>query len=203
MELDDTPKASGENRQRLIESAAAILSAAANHELNTTNLNKALFYLDLLALRDFGSQVTGVTYIALEQGPVVAKYEKRLIKPLAESGVAVQRAKGTALPIKLAVLAETLKYKLLNEREVALAHVAGKWASNLTAKSVSDISHNNPGWHIAYYEGLGGPTKIPKPIDLRIAMQQIVDSDTWVKEALTESEKASVGRAETAEGEIW
>ena len=94
----DTPE---NERHRLLEAAAALLSAAKDKRLNTTNLNKAVFYLDLFALRYLGAPVTRSAFIALKLGPVVAKYEKRLIKPLMEEGIAVQEEEGMAKPIRL------------------------------------------------------------------------------------------------------
>lgn len=75
-----------EKSRRLIEAACAVLHAAPDRSLNAVVLNKALFYLDLASLRDRGETITHNSYIALQNGPVVAKYPQRLIKPLEEQG---------------------------------------------------------------------------------------------------------------------
>ena len=90
-----------EKNERLIESAAALLSAAQNKTFQLANLNKALFYLDLCAFRDLGHVVTKSIFFALHQGPFVAQSEKRLVKPLIESGIATQAASGSSKPLSL------------------------------------------------------------------------------------------------------
>ncbi|MCY3022111.1 MAG: Panacea domain-containing protein [Planctomycetota bacterium] len=189
-----------EKTERLLESAAALLSAADGKQLNTTNLNKAVFYLDLYALRDFGSPVSHSAFVALKEGPVVAKYEKRLIKPLTESGIAVQEQHGMALPVRLVRELGTWRY--LSAAELSLARDIGKRFSRMTAAQASRISHQNPGWLIAYNDGLGAK-KRPLPIDLSIAMQQIVADDPWLNSELTDTEKAAVAAADGCEGELW
>lgn len=71
-------------RNKLLEAAMALLQASPRQQLNVVVLNKALFYLDLHALRDYGTTVTDQEYVALPQGPVVDSYKEILIKPLVE-----------------------------------------------------------------------------------------------------------------------
>src|SRR5437773_2192449 len=77
-------------RNKLLEAAMALLQASPRQQLNIVVLNKALFYLDLHALRDLGKTVTDQEYVALPQGPVVDSYKNILIKPLVEGGMAEQ-----------------------------------------------------------------------------------------------------------------
>ena len=79
-----------EKRDRLVEAAAAILNAAPDSRLNIVVLNKVLFYLDLASLRDRSETLTGNSYIAIQQGPVVANYPKRLVEELESRGIARQ-----------------------------------------------------------------------------------------------------------------
>ena len=88
-----------EKSLRLVEAAAVLLEGAPHHALNVTNLNKALFYLDLVALRDRGDTITRTTYLALTQGPVVAKYPTRLVQALENARLARQITSGMAKPI--------------------------------------------------------------------------------------------------------
>lgn len=189
-----------EKQPRLLQAAVALLSAARDRQLNTTNLNKAIFYLDLFALRDLGSSVTGSAFIALKQGPVVAKYEKRLIEPLEEAGFAVQEQDGMALPVRL--VGEPGRPHLLSAAELEFARKVGQWFSEITAGRASDISHENPGWIIAFEEGLGAK-KRPLPIDLHLAMQQIVEKDPWLADNLTSVERTAVAAADDCEGKAW
>lgn len=54
--------------------------------MQITNLNKALFYFDLVCLRDEGAAYTGSTFVALEHGPVVDRYRSVLVEGLAKTG---------------------------------------------------------------------------------------------------------------------
>ncbi len=193
--------AASEKNQRIVEAAAAILAAAPSRRMNTVVLNKALFYLDLAALRDFGEVVTQSPFIALEQGPVVAQYPKRLIKPLEDAGIAVQEEHGMAKPI-------CLKRELQNGAgfmDEPLVDLAGKiacWMGQQTSGSVSEYSHENPGWKLAYDQGLGGEGKAHR-INLLIAMQQIVDTDPWLVEPLNLQERRAVEAADNLERSEW
>jgi len=181
--------------ERLIEAALAILQASDAHELNITVLNKALFYLDLLTLRDTGETATHATYLALKQGPVVANYEKRLVKPLVSRGLARQEAIGEAKPVRLLEDVAALQFRCLDQEAVNLAHEVGKRFSRFTSKRVSDYSHENPAWRIAYdhWQGRGGPAE---PIDMILAMQQLdCDDDPWMNEEADDELKAAFKEA--------
>ena len=166
------------NPQLLVEAAARLLEAAGG-TLPITSLNKALFYLDLFALRDGGAAITGTTYLALPAGPVVAKYEKRLIGGLEEAGLAQQDTSGDETATKPMCLVALLSTDSLTDKQRAMAQNVGRWASKHTATELSDMSHRNEGWRLAWESGLGAK-KPAQPINLRIAMQQILDVDPWV-----------------------
>ena len=71
-----------EIEQRLCEATMAILQNVPSHRLNIVLVNKALFYADLYALREFGKTITATAYLGLPQGPVVANYPKRVVSAL-------------------------------------------------------------------------------------------------------------------------
>ena len=165
---------------KLIEAAMAVLQTAGS--LNVTVLNKALFYLDLVALRDIGQTVTGQTYMALAAGPVIAKYDKRLVAALVDQGLATQADAGKSKPLTVNV--GMTAFRNLSEPELEHARKLGRWAAGQTATKVSDLSHENLGWKTAYAAGLGskGPKKAAMPIDLNLALQQVADADPWMDE---------------------
>lgn len=186
-------------RKRLIEASAAILASTPEARLNIVVLNKALFYLDLASLRDVGSPISHNTFIALKRGPVVAKYPQRLVKALAEEGIANQEALGDAQPIVLKHLPSHLEF-IDDYSEKLVQHIA-RWFSSKTSNEVSNFAHQNPGWEIAYREGLG-MSQSPKPINLYIAMQQIIDNDPWMDSSYTVTPEA-ISAAEQDEGVPW
>jgi uncharacterized phage-associated protein len=187
-----------EKRTRLIEAAAVILDAAPRKRLNTVSLNKALFYLDLASLRDTGETFTGNTFIAIKYGPVVAKYPKRLIGALQEDGVARQESCGLASPVTLEAMPDT--HAMTAEIRQVAREVAD-FCARRTAGFLSDISHKNPGWDIAWKEGQR--KGYFRPINMLIAMQQIADDDPWLQRPLDEEERAACERADVAGSQTW
>lgn len=183
--MSNENKTATEKGQRLIDAAVALLASSPDRKMLAVQLNKALFYLDLAALRDEGRTLTGNTYLALEQGPVVAKYKDRLIKKLEDHGLARQTQDGSRKPIELIV--ESTIGLGPDHRELA-KQVAG-WICNHSSTELSEISHRNPGWKLAFSKREGGQ---PKAIDLLIAMQQIADRDPWLDEKLSAELQAEI-----------
>ena len=183
----------------LLGAAAALLQSAPNCRMNAVILNKALFYLDIAALRDTGKTVTENTYIALENGPVIAKYQKRLIDALSERGIAKQIDEWDGS--KPIVLETPPAQTIENSELAALASKISQYFSQLTSARASLYSHENPGWKIAWdeYSDSGKPA----PIDLQIAMQQIVEDDPWIHVPLTKTESVILDSADNFEGDDW
>lgn len=188
-----------ERRGRLVEAAAKILEHTPKRRLNVVVLNKALFYVDLLALRDLGETVTRNTYVALPNGPVIAKYPERLIRPLEKSGIAQQVADGMAKPVQLLREVEPVH---LQEVEVDLAGQVGEIMSRTTSYHASVYSHENPAWRLAYDQGLGAQ-RGAKPINMVLAMQQLVDEDPWLTAPPDDEFARAVARVDTTEAEEW
>jgi hypothetical protein len=170
-----------EREERLVEAAMAVLQATPDQELKIVLLNKALFYLDLVALRDTGETVTHATYVALKQGPVVAKYPERLVPALEKRGLALQGQDGDAKPVRVTKVLSEFQYLVGELRDVAEA--IGKKVAGLTSAQASNFSHDNPGWQVAYSTGLGAGSRV-KTIDMTLAMQQLddapADRDSWL-----------------------
>lgn len=185
-------------KRRLLE-AASVLLEHADGKLQAVNLNKALFYLDLVALRDLGEEVTFHRFVALKNGPVVDDYRQRLSRELQRAGIAEQAEEGQAKPIRLRRPASISE---LSADEVELAPMIAAHFAALTAKAASQYSHENLGWVLAWQrhqaDGRGYFA-----IDKIIAMQQICAEDPWVHEPLTDDEKAAVSSALKAPHLPW
>ena len=189
-----------EKRRRLLEAAVAVLQGASDHSLKIVLLNKALFYADLVSLRDHGETLTGNTYIALEAGPVVAHYQKRLIRALEEEGFARQEADNGAKPVSLIKAPEEFLY--LDEKDRERAGKMGGVVSGWTSAGASDLSHENAGWQLAWRQG-GGASLPPRPINLLLALQQMSDADPWLDEPLTPEEEQSISGCDEEEAVDW
>jgi len=187
-----------EKSERLIEAASAVLDAAPDKQLNAVVLNKTLFYLDLASLRDRGVTVTENPYIALENGPVIAKYPQRLIGQLEVRGIAKQISEWGSKPI---VLESPLKeFKYLDAEILKLASAVTAFFANSTSRNASDFSHENPGWELAWNEFRHSGR--PAAINLRIALQQIIEDDPWMDLPLFNDEEL-LAAADSGTGLDW
>ncbi len=190
---------SSEKSERLIEAASTVLDAAPDQRLNAVVLNKTLFYLDLASLRDRGMTVTENPYIALENGPVVAKYPQRLIGQLEARGIAKQISEWDGS--KPIVLGSPLKeFKYLDAKTLTLVSAVTAFFANATSRQASDFSHENPGWDLAWNEFRH--TGRPAAINLLIALQQIIEDDPWMDLPLFNDDEL-LAAADSGAGMNW
>jgi hypothetical protein len=188
-----------EKSERLIEVASAVLSAAPNHRLNAVILNKTLFYLDLASLRDRGATVTGNAYIGIQQGPVVAKYQQRLIGQLESRGIAKQISEWDgSKPILLE--ASLPNFQFLDSEAMILVSAVTTYFADATSGRASEYSHENPGWRLSWNEfrRMGRPCAI----NMRVAMQQIIEDDPWMEGPLLNDDEM-LAAADAEVGVDW
>lgn len=185
--------------KRLMEVAASILDHTPEKKLKTAVLNQALFYVDLVSLRDFGEILSHNTYLALEHGPVIEKYQTRLVHGLLDAGLATQSSEGSTMPIVLQRVPDRLDY--IDDSIAAVIEKVALWAAHQTAPEISDFAHQNIGWLVAYQEGIGSQQP-PQPINLYLALQQVVDQDPWMEMAYTVSDQA-IAAADCDAGVPW
>lgn len=186
-----------EKLDRLAEAVAALLEGAPGHRLNTTNLNKALFYLDLVALRDTGAMITRASYVAFRQGPVVDDYKRTLLPALENMGIAQQDKVGMDKPVVLKTAPTSYHY--LDDHLRARAADVAAFVARKTASQISHLSHENPGWKIAWERGQK-QEKSAVPINMYIAMQQVADRDPWLDEPADEAMKEAFAAADHQTG---
>lgn len=168
---------------RLMEASMALLQGAPGGQLKIVTLNKALFYIDLIALRDLGRTVTEERYVALPQGPVIQNYPSKIVRALQSAGLAEQIEIGRAKPMRVTNPLTT--FSCLTDNDVELATEVARTFAPHTSTLLSDFSHHNPGWLLArknFIEGRPAPE-----INMRIAMQQVAwpdddDIDEWLTE---------------------
>lgn len=188
-----------EKSERLIEVAVAALNAAPNHRLNAVVLNKALFYIDLASLRDRGATVTANSYVAIQWGPVVARYSQRLIGQMESRGFAKQVSEWDgAKPIVLET--KPGPFRFIDAETMVLVSDVVAFFADATSRRASDFSHENAGWQLAWNDYLR--TGRPSAIDMRIAMQQIIEDDPWMGVPLHDDEEV-LRAADAGEGVEW
>ena len=188
-----------ERSERLIEAASAILNAAPDRRLNIVVLNKALFYLDLASLRDRGATITHNAFIAIQHGPVIAKYPKRLVGQLEGLGIAKQISQWDgSKPIVL----ESCRphFNFLDSDAMILASAVTNFFADASSRQASDYSHENAGWKRAWVESQR--TGKPSVVNMRVAMQQIIEADPWMELPLIDDEQL-LAAADNADGDDW
>jgi len=162
----------------LIDAALRLLSKAEG-EMQRTNLNKALFYLDLFWLRDHGVTLTGAKYVALRNGPVVDDYRDSLIKPLLASGLVGEHAivlAPTVVAKPLRLIEGAVELPEIEPERDRVFEIVAQFASTRTAVAISEVAHKNLGWVAAEKEGEG------TEINMLLALDQVMDDDPWLDE---------------------
>lgn len=198
-----SPKKEELDEERLCEAVMALLQNAPGKELNIVIVNKALFYSDLLALQDHGKTITGVSYLGYKQGPVVANYKKCIVKALEQRGWARQHSHWPSKKRPLVVKNPLDSYPKLTQRQLKILSNIGKNAANESSTSISNISHRNLAWKIAYANGLKVRRKAIK-LNMFLALQQLpLDADTWLAAPATDQEMAACAAADTKKGMAW
>lgn len=193
-------------RNKLLEAAMALLQASPKQRLNVVVLNKALFYLDLHALRDLGRTVTDREYVALPQGPVVDSYKEILIKPLVEGNMAeqLQASAGGYRWKPLRVKNPVTTFLYLEEREQELArYISAGFLNSFISAAVSAFSHDNPGWRIAFGKHEQGRPYVK--IDMLLALQQLGGDDddaAWLNEPL-DADTMAIANAASSATILW
>ena len=188
-----------EKTERLVEAAAAVLNAAPAHRLNVVVLNKVLFYLDLASLRDRAETITGNAYLGIQQGPIVAKYPKRLIGQLESRGIAKQISDWDgSKPVQLESVPNHIQF--LDADAMNLVAAVTTWFAPKTSAQASDFSHENPGWQLAWSEYRR--TGKVCAINMRIAMQQIIEDDPWMDTPLLDHDQI-LAEADAGVGADW
>lgn len=172
----------------LLEAEFEILRAAGG-AMGITALNKALFYFDLLTLLETGKMATNAKYVAFKRGPVVDGYKQQLVEAFEKAGLGKQFDEtGFEKPIVLAEDAQLALMTLTTADVDRIARVHRLLAGRLSsAAAVSDYAHRNPGWQLAFAAGRNDPYP-SEPINMRIAMQQLVEEDPWMRPGLHDIE---------------
>jgi uncharacterized phage-associated protein len=196
------PTDASNKSERLKEAVMAALQAVGGR-MQIVNLNKALFYADLIALYEFGETITGQEYLAFPLGPVVTGYERRIVKALERDGLAKQEVNESGYGKPLVVVHAMSAFPHIRADMLKIIEDIAKEAAKKEAGDLSHFSHDNPGWILARKktEQANGQAQ---PINMRFALQQLAGEEEWMRsKTLTAEEEAAVLEAESATGEDW
>ncbi|MEE3447355.1 MAG: type II toxin-antitoxin system antitoxin SocA domain-containing protein [Bacteroidales bacterium] len=108
-----------------------------------TKMNKLLFYTDFYAYKTYGMAITGLSYKAIQFGPIPNNYKKiyAFVDEIDEMPVSFGNVEGDKLVSTIQPDMSVFSEKELN----VLNQVATKFG-NMTSKEMSEISHNEDAW---------------------------------------------------------
>jgi len=114
-----------------------------------TKLNKILFYSDFLAYRQFGRSITGHAYRRLSQGPVphlMPRFQNALID---NDDAAIQERDYFGRRQKRLIALREPDLDGISGDEIAIVDEVIGMLKDMSAKEVSDLSHEFLGWQAA------------------------------------------------------
>ena len=119
-----------------------------------TKMNKILFYADFLSYRQYGISISGLTYKALDYGPVPEHWDR--IYSQFDEIQQEQRIIGEKEGIVLKTT-EQPDTTTLSQTELQILHTICTRFKDSSSAEISRISHNEPAW----IECVGTHSKIP------------------------------------------
>lgn len=135
-------------KQLILYVAAKLIDDRAG---GATKLNKVLFFADFAHVRLHGRPITGAEYQKLEHGPA-----PRVLRPLREelvcAGAAVvERASFLGYTYHRLVPMQPAELARFTATEIAVVDEVLADLAGLTARQVSDLSHEELGWQLVGY----------------------------------------------------
>ncbi len=123
--------------------------SANDRRFGATKLNKLLFYGDFLAYLYFGQPITAHRYQALPQGPAPIALLPVLRRMEEEKAAVVTQSEHYGFMQKRLVALRDPNYDLFSAQEIALIDRLIEDFWNLTAKQISEHSHQLLAWQVA------------------------------------------------------
>ena len=136
-----------------VEKLQSLMLLIAGHPdvkgLGLTKLWKLIYFCDVRALREEGESITGSEFIKYKHGPVPSRGEKNL-KLLRRQGriETEQKSVGGYVQTSVTPLASP-DLSLFTKRERAIVTDVCRELGGLSAKRLSEISHEEPAWALA------------------------------------------------------
>ena len=112
-------------------------------EIFYTKMNKILFFADFVAYSKYGTSITGLTYRALDYGPVPERWDR--IYSQFDEIIQVPRLVGGVEGTELQSTAKANRDALSHAELEVLNEVCSRFAS-ISAAEISRISHEEEAW---------------------------------------------------------
>lgn len=118
-------------------------------EVWCTKMNKLLFYVDFLSYRERGMSMTGLTYRAIDYGPVPEKWNKvySQFDDIQQVLQQIGNYEGTILQTK-----SHIDNEVLTEEEIKIIDIVCNKFGNYSSQAISTISHEESAWKNHYQQ---------------------------------------------------
>lgn len=125
-----------------------IFFAQAMPDLFKTKLNKLLFYADFMAFSRRGKSISGMSYRAIEFGPVPADYDKLLVRLMEDDQIQTREKtiSGTDFTGETVVPRHPVDFRIFTPEEQAVLEEVAKRFSGLTTRQIVELCHHEPAW---------------------------------------------------------
>ena len=157
-----------------------------------TKLNKILYFCDFRAFAELGRPITGATYMRLSEGPVPRELMSQRKAAIEDEEARIEQRRVFKFTQHRLIPTEpvNLSAECFSHEEQEIIEDTIKFLSPLTAKDVSDLSHQEPGWIMAEH-------KEPIPYETANIISN-ADFDIWSEtECLPESQPEFLSKLET------
>lgn len=108
-----------------------------------TKMNKLLFYIDFLSYREYGSAMTGLTYRAIDYGPVPERWDK-IYSEFPEVTQEIRQCgdfEGSVL-----VANGRVDASVLSAQELVIIDKVCHALGNMSSRELTQLSHQEQGW---------------------------------------------------------
>jgi len=112
--------------------------------LYKTKLNKLLFYADFQYFSHHGQSISGMSYRAIQHGPVPADYDKLLVRLSEDSMIELETDADNFGETVQAN--QTFDSQLFSTSEIAVLEQVEKRFEKISTKQIVEISHHEEGW---------------------------------------------------------
>lgn len=116
-------------------------------DLLKTKLNKLLFYSDFGCYQGFGHSITGITYRAIQMGPVPAEYDKIYLKLAEDERIVIsEREYSSGHYGEVFAPAEDFEESVFEDYEIDVLHCVAKTFKKAKTTELVELSHREIAW---------------------------------------------------------
>ncbi len=141
------------NKKKIANLLVTFINNCSSDFNDKLKLNKLLFYADFVSYKLFGYSITGLSYRAIDYGPVPTFYDNIYTYFENEHIITSKWIKGSNGAGKETFITETkFDRNLFTEQEKLVINIILKTFKNISSWDLVDLSHEEQGWIDLYKE---------------------------------------------------